>query len=257
MPAFLRVSLVAFLATTAAAGAQTFNGNLAATDATRDSGQYIDTYTFQAAAFQMVRIAMTGDFDTYLIVKSPSGMVSENDDAAGGSLLDLITTEGGTWTITATSYNSGETGDYEIIVTAGRVGQAEVTEGRLDRSDQQAIKGEYFDEHTVNLGPGSEYYIELSSLGFDGYLSVISPSGQATRNDDFGSTELARVGPITGQSGEWKVYVTSVSGDEVGAYDLRIVSFPQATAPAGAEPATPRGGEAPQQNAPDGPRPVN
>lgn len=253
MPALLRVSLVAFLATTAAAGAETFNGNLASSDVTRDGGQYIDTYTFQAAPYQEVKITMTGDFDTYLIVKSPSGIVSENDDAAGGSLLDLITTEGGTWTVQATSYEAGETGDYEVIVTPGRVGQAQVSEGRLDRGDKQAIKGEYYDEQTASLNPGSQYYVELSSLGFDGYLSVVSPSGAATRNDDAGSTELARVGPLTGEAGQWKIYVTSVSGDEVGAYDLRIISFPAAGTPAtpGAEP------NPPANNAPAGPRPAN
>lgn len=210
------------------ASAQTFNGTLGPTDPVRESGQSYDTYKFQVAAHQIVVVTMTSeDFDTYLIVRSPTGVTTENDDASNGSKVTLITGEGGEWTIDATSYGEGMTGNYVVNVALGPVGESTTIEGRLDHRDAQSIKGEYYDAVRVQLPPGGEYYVELASLGFDGYLALQAPNGSYTRNDDAGSTELSRVGPIAGESGDWTAFVTSVSGDEVGAYDLRVIRFPE------------------------------
>ena len=208
------------------AAAQTHSGTLDSGDATRDGGQYVDTYEFQTEESQRVTVTMTGDFDTYLIVESPSGEQSINDDfAPGTSQVDVLAGEAGTWRVLASAYGGSETGAYEIVITPGATGTVEVQEGRLDTSDTMGIKGEYYDTHTIQVSPGVEFFVELVSLGFDGYLSVRSPSGEMWRNDDTGSTSLARVGPLRGAEGDWTVYATSNSAEEVGAYDLRVTRF--------------------------------
>jgi hypothetical protein len=210
-----------------AAGAETFEGSLSSRDQTRDGGQPYDTYTFAAEAGQLVTVRMESDeFDTYLIVESPSGELSENDDTpTGGSQLDLIVAEGGEWTIRASSYSSDTSGEYTVTVDKGAVGQVESSEGRLDTRDQSSIKGEYYDTHEVQLRPGQQAYIELRSLGFDGYLAVRSPSGQLWRNDDAGSTTRSLIGPLDGEAGAWTIYVTSVGAEAVGAYDLNVIRY--------------------------------
>ncbi|MGH9465229.1 MAG: PPC domain-containing protein [Thermoanaerobaculia bacterium] len=211
----------------AAAGAETFEGSLSNRDQTRPDGQHFDTYTFEAQAGQLVTVRMESDgFDTYLIVESPSGEASENDDhSSGGSQVDLIVAEAGEWTIKASSYGSDASGEYTVTVDKGAVGQVEKSEGRLDARDQSSIKGEYYDIHEMQLRPGSQAYVELRSLGFDGYLAIRSPSGQLWRNDDAGSVARSLLGPLDGEAGNWTVYVTSVGAEEVGAYDLNIIRY--------------------------------
>jgi hypothetical protein len=221
-----------------AAQAQSWNGTLSPSDQTRDGGQYMDVYKFkvgvqgnQAQKFT-IRLADLSDddtLDTFLIVESPSGERVENDDFDGDqtvSQVELIATEPGDWRVLASSYEQGQTGAYEVVVTPGPVGTVRTIEGRLDGRDQISLKGEYFDTHSLEAAVGTQFMLELVSLGFDGYLALKAPSGQFWRNDDEGgSTTLSRIGPIEGEAGAWTAYVTSASAEEVGAYDLRIITF--------------------------------
>lgn len=229
------VLAVGVLAMSGAAQAETFSGNLASGDVTNESGKYVDTFTFDAADGQEITVSMRSDsFDTYLIVDSPNGTTTENDDFGPGlSQVTLVSDRAGTWTVRATSYSSGTTGAYTVEVELGRIGESTVTEGRLDPRDEIAVKGEYFDTHVVSLDPGGEYYVELTSYGFDGYLAVRSPSGQMWRNDDTGGTSLARVGPIAGADGEWTIFVTTSYEGEMGAYDLKVTRFGESATPGG------------------------
>lgn len=207
---------------------QTHAGALEAGDRVRDNGARYDVYTFEAAEAQQVTVRMASDvFDTFLIVRSPSGIESFNDDYEGErvSLLDFLASEGGTWTVWASAYSEGLEGPYEVSIQLGAKGEVETREGRLDFSDTQALKGEFYDTHYFEIATGSEFIVELQSLGFDGYLVVTAPDGQVWRNDDAGSTMLSRVGPLNG-TGRWRIDVTSNQRGEVGAYDLRLITLP-------------------------------
>lgn len=224
------LALVACLAwLDAPAAAQSHAGALEVGDETRDgSGQYADSYAFEAAEGQRIVVTMTSQaFDTYLIVQSPTGVESENDDAGSTaeSRVDIVATEGGTWTAIASSFSEGETGSYQLEIELGGIADIETIGGRLDPQDAVTIKGEYYDTHTISVDAGTQFQVELTSLGFDGYLTVVTPSGVSHRNDDAGSIELSRIGPLTAEQGEYTVYVTSAAAGAVGAYDLRIIRF--------------------------------
>jgi len=83
----------------------------------------MDTYPIQLQAGQTVAIRVTStQFDSYLIVRSPSGRQWDNDDLQPGNLnsgLDLTLTEAGTYQIVVTSYRAGETGAYSLAITQG------------------------------------------------------------------------------------------------------------------------------------------
>ncbi len=216
------------------ASAQTYSGTLGPNDLTREGGAYYDAFTFQARMDEMVKVRMTGtDFDTYLLVVPPSdGQPFTNDDFDGVSVsqIEFLAREQGTYTIQASAYSSGLTGAYEVEVTLGPIANVEAIEGRLVPGDEQAIKGEYYDEISVQGGSGGQISFELLSFGFDGFLVVRSPSGQLFRNDDAmgvsfdgGGARMSIVEPMPNAAGRWTVYATSLSPDEVGAYDLRII----------------------------------
>lgn len=223
------VLVACFVGLDSPVAAQSHAGALEAGDETRDgSGQYADAYTFEAAEGQRITVTMTSQaFDTYLIVRSPTGAESENDDAGGTTMsrLEVVATEGGTWTAVASSFSEGETGSYQLEIEMGGTADVETIGGRLDPQDAVTIKGEYYDTHTISVDAGTQFQVELTSLGFDGYLSVMTPSGAFHRNDDAGSIELSRIGPLTAEQGEYTIYVTTAGPGAVGAYDLRILRF--------------------------------
>ncbi len=217
----------------------TYRGRLDASDPIlSERGAPYDAYEFETETAQQVTVRMeSADFDTYLVVASASGVEYKNDDFGGTSVSQVIflATEAGTWTAYATAYGGTREGNYELTITLGGNGEViEAVSGRLDPQDDQLPKGEYMDEHTFEGEAGTRYLIELISLGFDGFLAVKPPATGMLRNDDAGSTRLSRIGPsAASQAGTWTVYVTTLSEDEVGAYDLRVVTMPpDDTAPA-------------------------
>ncbi|MEO1077557.1 MAG: PPC domain-containing protein [Bacteroidota bacterium] len=212
------------------AAAQDFSGFLDDTDDTRENDAYYEVYTFEAEADDEVRVRMeSSDFDTYLIVYGPTDEEYYNDDFEGTSVsqIEFAAPMTGTYTIWATSYAAESTGDYTVDVTTTAFVVAEEISGRLDPADKQSIKGEYFDSMTVTAPASGQFYVELRALGFDGYLRVVGPSGEMWRNDDYGDGggyRLSRVGPLNGDGGQWQIDVTTYGTEEVGAYDVRVLT---------------------------------
>ncbi len=96
-------------------------GQLQAGDRTLQTGEFSDHYTYQWQSGNVHIEARSSAFDAYLVVKSPSGQQHDNDDmVAGGNDttagLDLAITEPGTWTVIVTSYQPGESGQYQLVV---------------------------------------------------------------------------------------------------------------------------------------------
>ncbi len=100
---------------------EAISGQLDASDQRLDSGEYMEVHTFDGEAGEPVRVEMTSDdFDTYLIVTSPSGDRLDNDDGIEGSTnaaLEFLMPETGRYRITATSFRAGETGTYRLHVS--------------------------------------------------------------------------------------------------------------------------------------------
>lgn len=226
MTRFLPLCL-ALLAASAAAQPTVYDGTLDAQDPTRPGGAYYDAYTFDARENQPVTVRMQSEtFDTYLIVRSPSGIESISDDFEGTmiSQVDLIAAEAGRWTVWASAYSSTYTGDYTLTIRPGNPGRSRLVQGRLDRQDEQAIKGEYYDTLTFDSRGDGEVIVQLTSLGFYGFLVVTAPDGTVTRISAGGQEQMQTV-PMPNQRGEWRVDVTTDAPNMVGAYDVRFTEF--------------------------------
>jgi hypothetical protein len=97
------------------------DGALESGDDTLKSGEYFDQYEFEGSAGQHVVIDLrSAAFDTYLILRHPTGEQTENDDADGGgpghSQLEVDLTQSGTHRVLVTSYEQGETGTYRLTI---------------------------------------------------------------------------------------------------------------------------------------------
>lgn len=225
----MKVLLIALLLFAPGLQAQVHTGTLEASDPLLDGSRHYDSYPITVEMQQQVTVRMTSqEFDTYLIVRGPDGAEFINDDFESMSVsqVDFVAPAAGEWTVMASGFGTDALGSYELEITLGGVGQIETIAGRLDPSDPMALKGEYYDEHSIEVGDDGEFVLELEAYGFDGYLVAESPSGERWRNDDADRVSLSRIGPLSGM-GTWTVYVTTSFEEQVGAYDLRIIRFPQ------------------------------
>jgi hypothetical protein len=74
-------------------------------------------YSFAGEAGQHVRVDISGDFDTYLVVRSPGGEEFVNDDYEGSftrSLVEVTLPQDGRYQVIATSYGTETFGDYDL-----------------------------------------------------------------------------------------------------------------------------------------------
>lgn len=230
----IRISiwLLAVLILAPAARAQSsdrgFSGSLDASLARRSNGAPYMEHTFDVQGARQIVVRMTSsDFDTVLILRSPSGVETTNDDYEGSQSVSQLTewaSEPGQWVIRASSYAEGGYGDYSVDVALGDEVRFAEVEGRLEPQDEQMVKGERVDVYPISIDGNDRLVVELFSMGFDGFLSIQLPDGRYERNDDAvaENTTLARVGPLVG-AGEYQVYVTSVGAGLYGAYDLRFI----------------------------------
>lgn len=213
-------------------------GTLAQGDSTLNSGEFVDTYTFEGRAGQQVTVSMTsGAFDSYVMVRGPSGFSEDNDDRETGdtnSQLTMRLPATGTYRIQATSFQSGETGAYRVSLVEGSGdaiqaeggGDASVgtNSGQLRAGDQQLDAGEYMDRWTLTGTPGQRYVARLNASDFDAYLIIRGDDLSEDNDDDQtgrGSTN-SRIEFIMPADGQVTVAATSYQANETGTYQLLI-----------------------------------
>ncbi|NIR42644.1 MAG: hypothetical protein GWN99_02030 [Gemmatimonadetes bacterium] len=123
-PCFFGVGVYANEATAASSAVvegpnQEHEGRLDSMD-DRINGAYFDLYYFQGSAGDRVIVDLqSSEFDPYLGVMAPSGVVSENDDFEGSrahSRVEKELEESGEWTVIVTAYGAGATGAYQLSI---------------------------------------------------------------------------------------------------------------------------------------------
>jgi hypothetical protein len=219
------------------------SGELEKGDETLTSGEFVDSYEFEGSPGQHVSIDLRSPaFDTYLILKDPAGEQTENDDAddggVGHSSIEADLTEAGTYQVMVTSYESGESGSYELSIDPTAASERspadrEVTtlavggpvSGELGEGDPTFEAGEFHDLYVFDGDEGETIRVELSSAEFDTYLGLVTPSGEEIANDDFeGDTERSVIALTLPEAGRYRVQATSYGAAETGRYRLALTT---------------------------------
>ncbi|MEZ6235215.1 MAG: pre-peptidase C-terminal domain-containing protein [Phycisphaerales bacterium] len=207
------------------------SGTLRRGDRQLESGEYSDSYVFEGEEGQVVTIRLESDaFDTYLILKHPDGEQTENDDHNGSTSISQVRVtlpEDGEYEILVTSYEAGETGDYDLIVTAEADGGGPATlneRGELRRGDEQLRTEEYVDVYEFRAQAGQRIRASVTSDDFDTYLIIVDPNEDQTENDDAegASTTDSAIDMVAEVSGTYEVWVTSYEPGETGRYTVRV-----------------------------------
>lgn len=97
---------------------------------------------------------------------------------------------------------------------------AQVIEGSIDADDPVDDRGSNYVEHAFEASEGQMVTIALNSVAFDPYLTVISPSGEVSVNDDFDGPG-SKLELLTEEAGEFEVQASSYGGS-TGSYTLTI-----------------------------------
>jgi len=204
-------------------------GTLASDDDTLQNYGYADRYVFAATSGQNAIIDLSSDdFDTYLLLRTPSGKELSNDDFEGRtdrSLLTIEAPETGEYEIVVSSFMSDESGDYSLSLTLDENSDTPGTRaesGTLSSSDEQLESGEYIDIFELNGRPGQRLQADLRSEDFDTFLILITPSGEQFENDDTDSTNRSFLDMTLTETGDYRVVVTSYGVGATGNYTLQL-----------------------------------
>ncbi len=219
------------------------SGTLADTDDTLSGYGYADSYTFEGSAGQPLVVELQSDaFDTYLLLRSPSGEEFRNDDYEGDtsrSLLSMSLSETGTWEVVASSFMGGETGAYSLQVNLDSTGSglaendARAERGSLSADDATLASGEYMDIYEIEGRPGQQLVADLRSDDFDTFLILQAPSGETVENDDADSISRSLIDTQLAELGTYRVVVTSYAVGGTGDYTLDLrhsAASPEASA---------------------------
>lgn len=223
------------LSATGIAYGDSVSGALSESDLT--GGNYADFYTFSGNAGDAVVLDhTTGDFDSYLYLYDPEGVLAAyNDDynSTSRSLINYILPSSGIYTIEVTSFEQGETGNYllKLELGGGRT-MEEISWGdSLDRDLSLADglsrlqSGALADDYNFTGDVGDIAVIELSSGEYDTYLYLYDTNGELVAyNDDYGDGSNSLIAYVLLEAGSYTVEVSSYAENETGQYRITLTN---------------------------------
>ncbi|MEM8696376.1 MAG: caspase family protein [Pseudomonadota bacterium] len=164
---------------------RTLTSELGKEDDTLNSGEYLERYSFTGRRGQPVTIDLSSDdFDTYLILRAPSGEQQDIDDTGESlnSRFERVLEEDGVYTIIATSYAPGATGSFRLALSEGTT--------RIPANPQQrqvfaiSVGIADYGGHTSNLSytdtDAQKLYQKFEELGMLREESILLTNQQAS-----------------------------------------------------------------------------
>lgn len=217
---------------------ETVTGTLEQGDRQMEDGAFYDAYVIRGRPGETLLVRMTSDdFDTYLHWgREEDGEWEEedgNDDSGDGTDSRLVVhlLDDGEYELRAAGFDGDEEGEYELRVvamgqpSAGRIRVGETVRGELDESDHEGADG-YEDHYVITGVPGTRLTVFAEADDFDTYVAFGAWRDGALdveeEDDDGGQGTNSRMVAELGDEREYHVVVRSFSGDETGAYTLRV-----------------------------------
>jgi serine protease Do len=196
-------------------------------------------YALKCVAGRTYTIDLRSDeFDAYLRLEDPKGKtIAVDDDSGGGSKgqdarIIFKADKTATYTIAATSFNSGAKGKYTLTVTHDGIGsEVEIkylldVKDKLTKSDpKDKDRGNhcYMKKYKIEMKAKTTYVIQLDSADFDAFLRLLDPDGKQVAEDDDGAKEglNAKIVYECKTAGTFTIIATSAAETEIGAFHLR------------------------------------
>ncbi|NJO86360.1 MAG: hypothetical protein HC818_07385 [Synechococcaceae cyanobacterium RM1_1_27] len=188
---------------------------------------YIQDHPLTVQSGDILIAAMnSADFDTYLAVRDSSDQIIASDDDSGpdvNSFMAVRFPSAGSYTIEASSFEGGETGDYELGYTLGSVEWEQTIASRLGEGSARHPSDEsWMEEHALEARGGRALLVSMTSTEIDAYLEVLDAQGEViASNDDSGGDTDALLVVYLPESGTYTIRANTFSAGETGSYTLQ------------------------------------
>ena len=211
----------------------------------RPPGRYARYFSFTLRQATNVQIDLRSSVDTYMHLlrgTGPAGTIVSTDDDSGDAYNARITRriESGTYTIEATTYDSGTTGSFSLTLSIISGGSCTVSSlgtlsGTVSRSGSWSSDcgsvnrppGRYARYYSFTLRQTSNLQIDLRSPTEDPYLYLLQGAGTrgrvVTENDDGGDVANSRITEQLG-AGTYTIEATTYYPEESGSFTLTILT---------------------------------
>jgi len=227
-------------------------GRLSAGDMELSGGEFADKFVLNAVPGNRIVLDLTSsEFDTYLVLKGPGEESAENDDfeeSRERSRIEHVAQAAGEYTVYVTSYESGESGSYQLTIGVddavaspsaspsrdlAPIALGDSRTGQLESTDLLLEGRGFSDVYAFEGVAGQNVAIDLRSSDFDTFLVLTMPDGRKIENDDFeDSLSRSRIEVPIREAGRYRIQVSSYDADVTGAYTLRLENASGASAPA-------------------------
>jgi Putative metallopeptidase len=213
---------------------QIFAETLERGDNAYKTGEYVDQYEYTFEKGQKVSVVLSSlEFDPYLVVTTPGGVSTDNDNFEGQfgmARLDFEAKESGVYTISASSFAASETGVYQLSISDGvkdiAVGGSDLTTsigkgsttGQLQSGDEVLKDGSFVDYYTLNLKAGQNIDVSVVSADFETYIGLVKPNGEVLESNNSQDERYSRLSVKADQDGVWYVIITSKTPGQSGNY---------------------------------------
>jgi len=153
-----------------------------------ERGTHYRGYSFSGAAGDRVEIRVASEsMDTYLILLGPDGLEVARDDDSGGNLDARVVVSlpsAGPYTLVATTFSSGTTGDLSVFVdqyverpvTVGSISMGETRELQVDATDGEVMNGSRGEILTFEGEAGTQVTYSAMSASSMPTVRLVSPT---------------------------------------------------------------------------------
>lgn len=205
------------------------------------AGSYAKYYTFTLANSKDVTIDLTSTQDTYMYLLSGSSqtgsvLLEDDDGGSGSNSRIIITLFAGTYTVEATTFDSGVSGNFVVSVTtdlpstsaciepiATNTSIMDAWEAGCGSRHRPQSYAKYF---TFTLLSSQEVTIDLQSTDADSYLYLLSGSGQTgpliEQDDDGGSSGSDARIVRTLSAGTYTIEATTYAASRTGDFVVSL-----------------------------------
>jgi len=174
------------------------------------------------------------DFDAFLELYGPDGLMDSDDDGMGGTnaiILDYLIDMPGTYTIYASGYGSGASGDYVLEYSIGGGVAPEHRRGSETQLEYNSggegdLGSGYYDAWLFTGSADDAVSIAVMSDDFDTYIELYGPEDALlAMNDDDGTSFNSLIdGFVLPADGTYEVAVTGIDFTSEGAYTISITT---------------------------------
>ena len=205
------------------------------------SGSYARYYSFTLTQAGQVEINLTSGADSYLVLRAGEGrtgmMVASNDNVGSRNFNSSINMmlDAGTYTVEATTYFAGQTGDFTLsvrpLLATEDLGPLTMSVDRSNSmwtSDHMSTQqeGSYARSYTFTLTAATHVAINLTAPE-DPYLFLLDSSGMVVHeSDNITTRNLNSRIDETLQPGRYTIEATTYFPARMGTFHLSIGVIP-------------------------------